>query len=72
MNEERAITRSTPIIEALEKCPKAAEVFEAHGLECPTCMGATMETIEEIAVLHDVEIESLLNELNAACADVES
>ena len=59
------IGKNTPIIEALRSHPRAREVFVKHGMGCIGCMGSASETIENGAKMHGIDIESLLQELNA-------
>lgn len=58
------INKKTSIIEALRSHPRAREVFAKHGMGCIGCMGATSETIENGARMHDINIDALLKELN--------
>lgn len=57
-------TKSTPIIEALRSHPQAREIFAKHGMGCIGCMGSMTETIENGATMHDIDVDSLLLELN--------
>ncbi len=59
------ITRTTTIIEVLRSHPLARDVFTKHGMGCIGCMGATTETIENGAKMHDINVEALLKDLNA-------
>ena len=43
----------------------AAEVFIRHGLACPSCLAAEMETLSAVAHMHGVEVETLIAELEA-------
>jgi len=61
------ITKETHIREALEKCPGAAQIFDRHGLDCAACFGADVETIEDGALMHDIDLGALLEDLNRAC-----
>lgn len=45
--------------------PRAAAIFSAHGLGCPSCLAAEMETIDAVAAMHGVSAEGLLAELEA-------
>lgn len=58
------ITRDTPIIEVLRQYPAAREIFLQHGMACIGCMGANNESVENAALNHDVEVDTLLRELN--------
>lgn len=59
------ITRTTTIIEVLRSHPLARDIFTKHGMGCIGCMGATTETIENGAKMHDINVEALLKDLNA-------
>lgn len=52
------------IQDVLASHPDAVAVFERHGLACPSCFGASMETLEAVAVMHEVPVEQLLRELH--------
>jgi len=39
-------------------------VFESHGMACCLCIGAQSETIEAGAILHQVDPEVVVEELN--------
>lgn len=70
MSSRNLITRETTIAEAIRLCPSAAEIFDRHGMGCFVCMAASSETIEEGALMHDADVQAIVDELNAAC-DVE-
>ena len=40
-------------------------VFEKHGLGCAACMGAEMETLRAVAVMHDIPVDTLIADLDA-------
>ena len=52
------------IIDILKLQPKARDIFVRHGMECIGCMGASAETVENAAIIHDLDLEQLLQELN--------
>ena len=52
------------IFEALEADADAREVFESHGMSCCLCIGAQSETIEAGAILHQVDPDLVVGELN--------
>jgi len=52
------------IRDVLVSDPAAAQVFERYGLGCASCLASEMETVEAVAVMHDVSVDSLLAELN--------
>jgi hybrid cluster-associated redox disulfide protein len=57
-------TKDMSIFEALEAHPEARTVFERHGMACSLCIGAQSETVEAGAILHQVDPESVVAELN--------
>ncbi len=44
--------------------PDAAEILMAHGLGCVGCPGAQMESLEEAAAVHGMNLDDLLAALN--------
>ena len=67
----KKIGPDTPIYDVLQSCPNASEIFESYGLACETCMGASVETIEEGSIMHGVDLQALLDALNANCDSAE-
>jgi hybrid cluster-associated redox disulfide protein len=62
------ITRDMTIEEVIRNYPETIPVFRKFGLECMDCQIATIEAIEHGAGVHQVDVEKLLQELNAAAA----
>lgn len=52
------------IFEALEADSGARAVFESHGMACCLCIGAQSETVEAGAILHQVDPDVVVDELN--------
>ena len=59
-----AYTKDMSIFEALETDPEARAVFESHGMACCLCIGAQSESIEAGAILHQVDPDVVVAELN--------
>lgn len=57
-------TKDMTIEEALEKDSRTREVFAKFGMGCFICSGALMESIEEGAEAHNIDINELLKALN--------
>ena len=57
------ITPNTPIIEVLRAYPQARALFLRHGMACGGCMGSAVETIENGARMHNIELLTLMKEL---------
>lgn len=64
------ISKSTAISEVLQMYPGAMAVFQAHGMDCTDCMGATGETLESGARMCRADIDTLLDDLNRLIAAV--
>jgi len=52
------------ILQALEAHPESRRVFEHHGMACCLCIGANVETIEAGAIMHDIDPDLIVDELN--------
>jgi hybrid cluster-associated redox disulfide protein len=61
-----SITREMPIGEVVQTYPQTIEVFLRHGLMCFGCAIARFENIEQGATAHGIDVEALMNDLNAA------
>lgn len=53
------------IREVLTAHPETTAVFQRHGLGCPSCLAAEMDTLAEVAIMHDITLDVLLADLNA-------
>jgi hybrid cluster-associated redox disulfide protein len=53
------------IFEALATHEAVREVFESHGMSCCLCIGAQSESIEAGAILHKVDPDVVVAQLNA-------
>ena len=59
------IERTTKIGELLETAPEKAEILLGIGMHCLGCPASQAETIEEACEVHGVDVEELLEKLNA-------
>ncbi len=59
-----SITKDMVIREIIQTKPEAAEILMAHGMGCVGCPGAQMETLEEAAAVHGMNLEHLMAALN--------
>lgn len=58
------ITKDMTIRETLMAKPEAAEILMSFGMGCIGCPSAQMETLEEAAAVHGMNLDNLLAELN--------
>lgn len=59
------ITKEMIIGDIIRQHPATVEIFARYGLDCYECQIADLETLEHGAGFHKIDIERLLNELNA-------
>lgn len=62
------ITKDMLIIDVLKQGDpdKLAAVLQESGMHCLHCMLAHGETIEEAAAVHGIDVDALVDKLNAA------
>lgn len=58
------ITEKTIIADILKFNPNAPEILMRNGMGCIGCPSAQMEMLEDAALIHGLDIEKLLQELN--------
>lgn len=64
MNQTK-ITKDMIIGQILSLNPNAADVLMRNGMGCLGCPSAQSESLEMAAGIHGLNLETLLNELNA-------
>lgn len=58
-------SKDTKIGEILEKAPEKAEILLEIGMHCLGCPASQMETLEEACEVHGIDVEELIEKLNA-------
>lgn len=58
------IEKTTKIGELLETAPEKAEILLSAGMHCLGCPASQAETLEEACMVHGIDVEELLVELN--------
>ncbi len=59
------IEKNTKIGEIVEKAPEKVEILLDAGMHCLGCPASQAETLEEACMVHGIEVEELLEKLNA-------
>lgn len=59
------IEKTTKIGEIIENEPEKSEILLQAGMHCLGCPAAREETIEEACEVHGIDVEELINKLNA-------
>ncbi len=64
MKKKAEITKDMTIGDVIKQNPELVEVFLGFGMHCVSCPVSLMETVEEAAMVHDIDLEFLLKKLN--------
>lgn len=59
------ITKDTIIGDILDIAPQTAPVFMAIGMHCLGCPSSRGETVEQACMVHGVDVNALLEQINA-------
>ena len=63
------IQKDTIIGDILDNAPETAPIFMAIGMHCLGCPASRGETVEEACMVHGVDPDELLAELNKKIAE---
>lgn len=58
------ITKDMLIGELIRKKPEAVEVLMSFGMGCVGCPSSQMESLEEAAMVHGLDLDNLMKALN--------
>lgn len=64
MKNKKKITKEMTFFEVMEKNPEIGLILMEKGLMCGGCAMAQFETIEEGCLLHGIDVNKLIMELN--------
>ena len=64
MRKRVEITKDMTLAEVLNYRENAQEILMGFGMHCFFCPTAQMETVEEAAEVHGIELDYLLKKLN--------
>ena len=59
------ITKDTIIGDVLDLAPQTAPIFLSIGMHCLGCPSSRGETVEEAGAVHGVDVDKLLEAVNA-------
>ena len=57
--------KDTKIGDILEQAPEKAEILIEVGMHCIGCPASQMETLEEACQVHGIDVEEVVEKLNA-------
>ena len=58
------VTKDMIIVDVLKLNPETAKFFFEIGMHCLGCPSSQMETIEEAAMVHGIEPDDLVDDIN--------
>lgn len=61
----KKITKDMKFSEVLKQYPESVEVLFEKGMHCVGCSMGAFETIEQGAVIHGIDADELVKEMNA-------
>ena len=65
----KEITKDMKIGEILDACPESAQFFRAMGMHCLGCPSARSETVAQACMVHGVDADGLVGDINAFLAE---
>ena len=63
-NEENVFHKDMTLMEVLNINPQARNILMGFGMHCFGCPMSQMETLEEAAIAHEIDLDYLLSTLN--------
>jgi hybrid cluster-associated redox disulfide protein len=60
------ITKEMGIIDIVNQYPQTVPVFQDYGMGCIGCMAARFENLAQGAAAHGIDVDSIVEDLNAA------
>ncbi len=58
------ITKDTTIREIVEEYPETIEILTNYGMHCLGCAAQTDETLEMACMMHDLDVNNIVKNLN--------
>lgn len=65
MADRIILKKEMTIAEAIKKKPAIAGLLMSKGMHCLGCVIAQGETVEQAAEVHGIDLDELINEINA-------
>jgi hybrid cluster-associated redox disulfide protein len=60
------IQKNTRIAEVIRKHPETKPIFEKYNMACLSCLGLKEESIEKGAIMHGLDTDDFIKELQSA------
>lgn len=72
MSENNRITGNMKIEEIVAKYPQTIGIFFQYGLGCVGCHAASFESLAEGAMMHGIDLDAMLKDLNDLAEKIEA
>ena len=59
------IEKDINLVELMQKYPDKVDILLEAGMHCLGCMASQFESLEEACMVHGIDVEELLEKLNA-------
>ncbi len=63
------LDKKMAISDIVDNYPETFEVFISHGMHCIGCMAADFESVEEGALVHGIDVDELMRDLNEVISE---
>lgn len=63
------LDKKMAISDIVDNYPETFEVFISHGMHCIGCMAADFESVEEGALVHGIDVDELMRDLNESISE---
>lgn len=67
--EKTTITKEMSIAQVLRINRMTAPIFMQYGMHCLSCPHATAESLEEAGLVHGIDVDALVEDLNKFIAE---
>ena len=57
-------SKDSNLSEIIEKAPEKVDILLEAGMHCIGCMASQFETLEEACMVHGIDVDELVAELN--------
>ena len=57
-------SKDTNLSEIIEKAPEKVDILLEAGMHCIGCMASQFETLEEACMVHGIDVDELVEQLN--------
>lgn len=61
--------KETTVYELIQKAPEKADILMSIGMECVGCPASLGETIEQACLVHGVDVDEVMEEINKGETD---